>query len=234
MSNRSNDQVIVRLQRYLKEKAWLEKATKKNPFFAHEIESLTADQISFGYQPTFVRGYITGNSTGSGESTYGDTKTKRTTSIEFNTGEKLFIADNNKALTETCRAAASYVMDGFSPSDVISKRDARSVAEKYGKERCREALSDLNFPMSEYRLNRYAVHTTSDAFRVPIWPIYASIQTVKGDKKDIFIGYYYTSQNDKYIHLDIDVPLTGAQKWIIFGAIAGAVTVAITLISMLA
>ena len=232
MGNSANEQVISRLKRYLNEKDWLTKAQQKNPDFAKAIEELTADKISFGKQPKLIRGYVSGNSTASGEKTYGDTTTKRTTSIDFTTDEKLFISDYNQADIATCKAAATYVIDGFKADDVIPKRDANKVAEKQGKRLCEQALRDLDFSMNECRLNRYSIHTTSDAFTVPIWPIYASINDAKGNEKDIFIGYYYTYKNENYIHLSIDVPLTGKQKLLIFGAIAGVAVAVIALLIM--
>lgn len=228
----ANEQVISRLKRYLNEGGWIDKARSKNPDFANAIEALTPEQIIFGNQPTLIRGYVSGNATGIGEKTYGDTQTRRTTSIDFTTDEKLFISDYNKASVATCKAAATYVFDAFRESDVLAKSEARSVAEKRGKSVCREALSDLDFYMKEYRLNRYNIHTTSDAINVPIWPIYAKIKNPKGVEKEIFIGYYYTSKKENYIHLNIDIPLTGKQKLTVFGIIAGIAVVGILLISI--
>ena len=233
MGNSANEQVISRLKRYLTEKEWLAKARSKNADFANAIESLTADKISFGKQPTLIRGYVSGNSTASGEKTYGDTTTKRTTSIDFTTDEMLFVSDHNAADMATCRAAATYVLDNFSASDVHGKSEARSIAERRGKELCRQALYDLDFSMQECRLNRYNIHTTTDAFTVPIWPIYATIKDSKGNDKSIGIRYYYTYKNENYIHLSIDVPMTGKQKLIVFGVVAGLAVVAIALLAML-
>ena len=230
MANNAKTQVINRLKRYLNEEDWLVRARKKNPHFASEIENLSEKQISFGDQPTLTRGYIKGNATGSGENTYGDTTTRRTVSIDFTTDEKLFAQIGNKASMETCRAATEYVLTGFNASDVLETLDARKVADERGKYLCRQSLSDLNFSMNDYRLNRYNIVTTSDPFRVPIWPIMATIESEKGKEREIFLGYFYTSNKKNYIHLNIAIPLTGKQKWTIFGVISGIVLVLIAIL----
>ena len=233
MANNANYEVIDRLKRYFNEDDWLIKAKKKNLDFAEAIEGLKAEDIYYGDRPTLIRGYVWGNSTGSGESTYGDTTTKRTTSIDFNTDEYLFVADNNTATIPTCRAAARFVVDGFGSSDVVTKSEAHSIAEKEGKRVCRQALSDLDFNMSDCRLNRFGVQYTSDPVEVPIWPIFADINKSNGKSTSIHMGYYYTYENTNYIHLDIATPMTDKAKLILFGAIAAAATIAVIIISSL-
>jgi len=233
MANNASAQVISRLQRYFTEDNWLDKAKKKNPNFASTIENLSAEKIHFGKQPTFVRGYVSGNSTASGESTYGDTTTRRTISMDFTTDEKLFISYSNKADDTTCQAAADYVLKGFTNRDIYHQSDARSIAEKHGKNVCNRSLLDLNFFMKDYRLNRYDLHLTTNPFTVPIWPIYADITDENGKAYQKWIGYWYTKNNEDFIHLNIGVPMTGKNKMILFGAIAGAAIIAIAVLFML-
>ncbi|MBO5906591.1 MAG: hypothetical protein J6Q85_00360 [Clostridia bacterium] len=233
MASVEKNQVIDRLRRYLNENEWLEKARNKNPDFAQAIEGIQADSIYFGDGPILSRGYVWGNSTGSGESTYGDTTTKRTTSIDFNTDEYLIVADENAASMATCRAATRYVLDGYNTSDVITKYEARSIAEKEGKRLCRQALSDLNFGMSECRLNRYGIEYTSEPIKVPIWPIFTDIVDSNGKSTSVHLGYYYRCDNKDYIQMDISVPMTAKNKLIMFGAIAAAAIVVIVIIASL-
>lgn len=221
MSNITKTQIVSKIKSYISTEGWLEKAKKRNPEFAAKIENVNEDSITFGNAPTFVTGYVTGNSTAVGESTYGDTTTQRTISMDFDTSEYLFISNRNSAEKSVCKAAAKIFYNGWS-LHTIAESDL--LAEKYGKGVCRQSLNDLNFNMKEYRLNRYNFVATSDNFTPEFWPMFFNYK-VEDKELCVPIGYCYSNGNNDSIDINISIPLTGRQKWIIFGAIAAVVAV---------
>ncbi|MBQ9121822.1 MAG: hypothetical protein IJY12_05640 [Clostridia bacterium] len=217
MATKEQDLILSHLKQYLGE-GWSEKARRKNADFAAAVEALSANELTFGAQPTFVYGYVEGSSTASGEKEYGNTKSQRTISMEFSTNTCLFIdPDENRASKETCKAAPKYLKN--IPAEIHSTAESESMANRYGKDLCRQSLWDLDYSMKEYRLNRFHFRAASDPFKAPIWPIYGAT-LLKGKVKDTLLGYWIKEGGKDYIDIDIHIPMTKTKKFLIFGVIA--------------
>ena len=96
------------------------------------------------------------------------------------------------------------------------RRNSHACSRSHGKNLCRDALSDLDFTMNSYRLNRYDIHFTTDAFTVPIWPIFATIKNEKGEnigglykeeKKYRSTGTTIKWRPDLQVFTDINIPV---------------------------
>lgn len=214
MSNITKSKVITNLKSFINSNGWLEKAKKRNPLFSEKIENASEDSISFGYAPTLASGYVTGNSTASGESTYGDTTTRRTISMDFDTEEHLFISSKNLAEKHVCKAAAKTFFSGWTLHTIA---ESDMIAEKRGRAVCSQSLSDLNFTMKEYRLNRYSFIPTADDLTLEFWPMYFNYK-IEDKEYSIPIGYCYSKDNKDYIDINVNIPLTKKQQLIIIGA----------------
>lgn len=221
MSNITKSKIISNLKSYINSDGWLEKARKRNPEFSEKIENASEDSISFGHAPTFVIGYVTGNSTASGENTFGDTTTRRTISMDFDTEDHLFISSKNVAEKSICKVAAKTLYKGWTLHAIA---ESYMIAEKRGRAVCSQSLSDLNFIMKDYRLNRYNFIPLEDDFTPEFWPMYFNYK-IEEKAYSIPIGYCYSKGNNDYIDININVPFTKKQLLIIWGAITAVVAV---------
>ena len=212
------------LKHYL-ENEWNAKARKENPEYADLINSITPEQIYLGRSPTFQKGYVEGSSTAKGKSSNGDTVTTRTVSINFRTEEYYFITSSNTELAKSALRCFDY------GSSCHTTAEAEHLANKYGKNECRNSLYDLDFSMDEYRLNRHRLIFSGDEFTLPYHPIYANV-VEDGKEKIIHLGNYYVKNNTEYADWSIDIPLTAKKKMIIGGIIAAIVIIAIIIIAM--
>ncbi|MBO5214609.1 MAG: hypothetical protein J6B79_00275 [Clostridia bacterium] len=214
----AKSKVIAKLQSYLKSDAW-QKLKNKNKKYTQFLESLTEEDIDWGAKPGFIKGRVYGNSTGSGESTYGDTTTRRTVSINHVTNEKWFVPLSCKASKKTLERA--FENFGFK-SEFYYYKDVRALAEKDGKLEVNSDLYSLNFIPKEYRLNTYNVEYTSEIYWCKLWPIVAK-KTIDGKKMQYEIGYWEEHDGKETIDIKPVPPLTPLKKLIIAGVIAAAV-----------
>lgn len=204
---------------------WLNKAQKKNAVFARKIQALTARDISFGDNPEFFTAHMEGNCTAVGEKTYGDTKTQRTISFDFSTVIYLFLSPGNTAERKTCKDALKYINELKGYDKYHSIESSESLATQFGKQLARQNLSDLNFSMDEFRLNRWHQQQRSEMYRPPIWPIYGQISKENGKPQKVHLGYWYRNNGEDYVGFEIDVPMTKKGKWILAGVIGAAVLI---------
>ncbi len=211
------------LTQHIKDK-WYAKASKKNPEFAKAISEITLSDISISEPPTIRRGYVEGNSTGVGKSQQGDTTYTRTVSISFSTEEYFFAEKQDAAL-------ANYALSVLGAhSSCHTPAEAEYLASNYGRTQCRNNLHDLNFSMSEYRLNRYKLIYTDEPFRPPVYSVYANITNTKGKKEKVYVGHYYIRDDEEYVDWSISTPLTDKAKLIIGSVITAAIIVAAILL----
>ena len=227
----AQESVINALKKYLS-KGWLEKAKKTNPEFAAAVQNMPADNVSFGPNPTIVAGYVKGGCTASGESTYESTTTKRTVSINFTTDTAVFMAKSNSASVDACKKAVKVFPEIKEYGSLRSLSECENMAEEHGRTLARNDLSDLDFSMKEYRLNRYEFVPVTNVFKVDLWQIFGWV-SVNGKIKQFSMGYWYEKDGEKVVDLDIKVPLTGRQKLIIFGVIAATLLALVILFKLL-
>ena len=203
---------------------WYGKASKKNPEFANAVKEITISDVEIGDPPTLRCGYVEGSSTGVGKSQQGDTVYTRTVSVSFDTEEYFFAEKRDVTL-------ANYALRVFGArTECHTPSEAASLAEKCGRTHCRNDLSDLNYSMTEYRLNRYKLIYTGDEFTPDVYPVYANINHTNGKKEKISVGRCYLKDEEEYVSWNISTPMTDATKLIIGGIITAAVIVAVVLI----
>ena len=222
MKNATQDQQVVfdSFKRYIA-KEWLAKAKKKNPDFARQIENANASQIHFGNAPSFSKGYLYGSATATGRQTSGDTEYKRTISMELTTKEYTFLANDNKAEKSVCKAACKYL--DYLDDKYHNYYDRYKLFETYARNKCSDNLSDLNFTMYEFRVNRSEYVQTQPVFTCNFSPIYLDMVKNNGNDTKYLIGYYDTEK--ELIYYDLKIPMTSKNKLILTGAIAAAAAI---------
>lgn len=221
MGSTTREIVIARLRAFI-DAGGLKKARKNNPDFAETICSLKPEDIHFGSEPHFYEGYMHRSCTAMGEKRDGDYEMKRTVSLEFNTDTYVFVGGQQDM--KLCKYASKRFLNSES---LYKSDDEYRLAEKYGKKLAGQELSDLDYWMKEYRLNRCSFVKT-DTFTLPIWPIYAQVAS-----QQIFLGYWYEENQKSYTDFKISVPLTKKQSRILFGIIGGIAIVILLLILLL-
>ncbi len=217
MDNTKREIVIARLRTFI-DAGGLKKARKKNPDFAETICSLKPENIHFGSEPHFYEGYMHGSCTAVGEKKDGDYELKNTASLEFNTGTYVFVSGQQDI--KLCKYASKRLLNSES---LYRRDDEYRLVERYGKQLARQELSDLDYWMKEYRLNRYYFVET-DTFTLPVWPIYAQVASQR-----IFLGYWYEEDQKSYADFMISVPLTKKQSRVLLGIIGGVALVILLL-----
>ena len=99
------------------------------------------------------------------------------------------------------------------------KRQERSFADN----------NDLNYSLSEYRLNRYKL-IEDEMFTIPMKTINAEI-IVENKKKTVHIGNWYYKNGKEYVDIYIsDIPATTKTKIIIAGIIAAVILIILLII----
>ena len=173
-------------------------------------------------------GTVHGNSTAVGTKADGYSDITRTVSMDFHSDTYLFVDKSNNTTASFVRKAQS-LLKKYKDYDVKYKVEAEEIANKVGKAFCRESLNDLNFTLSEYRLNRYELVEKND-FTLPIREIKANT-FFENTKRTVTIGYWWIDNNGDervLIYFDNDsVPMSGKNKLIIFGLIALAIIILI-------
>lgn len=173
---------------------------KKTSQLLQLLKTVTEDAISFGEEPKYFFAYIECNSTGVGTSRFQGTETQRTVARDYVTDEHLFIdghiGTGAKGL-ELFYLKPEQVINYYKKSDIIK------VAKEYGFQLHLQHFRDLNFTLSDHRLNRHTVKVTKGPFTYPIRPVFATISE-KGEK--IAIGYIYEKDGKEYIIIEPEDP----------------------------
>ena len=219
----AQERVIGQLKKHFESEEWQRTRTKDSKY-AEWLENLTDKDITFGDSPKFIYGKVWGNSTGVGESTYGETTTQRTISIDHLSENICFVDLMNKADKKTLqRAFKNFRLAG---GKFYNQDKVYDLAEKEGKRAVKRNLEDLNFSFKSHRLNRYKMQYTSDVITCSLWPIYA-----KKDDQKKFIGFWEERDGNAKIDLDLYSPMTTKGKIITIGVIAAlAIIIALILI----
>ena len=141
----------------------------------------------------YFRAVIDCNSTGVGESSFEGTKTQRTVALDYTTQEHLYI-DGHIGAGE--KGLSIFVLKPGETTLYHSKDDIVKVAKRQGYELHLQNFRDLNFRLTDHRLNRYNVRVTKGPVSYPIRPILARYN----DKGDMCtIGYLYEQDGVEYI-----------------------------------
>lgn len=223
----NKDFIIERINAYLNS-GWLDKAQRKNPEYANAISEITKDKLIIGTDPVVCYGRVDGNATAVGTKYEDGGESKYTISLNFSSDTCLFVDKKYNTLVSTVKMAQRYFPE-LRGIEVRYKLEAESIAEKAGKKSCRQYLSDLNYNLSEYRLNRYNV-VEDEMFTIPMKPISAEI-LVGNKNKTVHIGNVYYKDNKDYVDIYLDdAPATTKTKLIIAGVIAAIILILILII----
>ena len=211
------ERALQALNNYISGEHWQKNARKHKKI--HEIlQNATAENIVFGSKPRFVLGKVVGNATGVGESTYGDTTTRRTVSMNFSSSQRCFVDLGCTADEGTLERAHKK---NFTGDKFFYQREASEIAESVGGAKVRSHLRDLDFTPQSTRINRYHIEYTSEVYTYKLWAIYVTYQKGRKQKK-IKIGYWDEMDGNTKIDIDVDVPLTFGEK-----VLATLITIAI-------
>ena len=183
------------------------------------LKSITEEAISFGEAPKYFFAYIECNSTGVGTSSFQGTQTQRTVARDYVTDEHLFIDGHVGA------GAKGLSLFYLKPNQTINyykTSDIEKVAKEFGFQLHLRHFRDLNFTLSDHRLNRHTVKVTKGPFTYPIRPIIATISQ-KGEK--IAIGYIYEKDGKEYVIIEPEDPReikkaankSGCAPWMFLG-----------------
>ena len=225
--NINKDFIIDRLKAYLKS-GWLDKAQRKNPEFANSIARITKDDLILGNEPMACFGQVDGNATAVGTQYENGGESTYTLSLNFSSDTYLFVDKKYSTLCSTVKMAQQYFPE-LRGVEVKYRYEAETVAEKAGKKFCRQYLNDLNYSLSEYRLNRYKL-IEDEMFTIPMKTINAEI-IVENKKKTVHIGNWYYKNGKEYVDIYIsDIPATTKTKIIIAGIIAAVILIILLII----
>ncbi len=205
-------------------------ASKNNAGLISELKAITAQDIYLGETPSYFFAYMTCNSTGVGESSFEGAKTQRTTSLDYNTDEYLFIDGH---LGAGQKGLSLFYLKGNETINFYSKNDIVKLAKRYGFQLHFQKFRDLNISMTNHRLNRYTVNVTKGPFSYPIRPIFA--RTAK--REQLLIGYTYESNGTEYIIIEPQKEKklkekTGCAPWMFLGLIFPPILVAAAIVML--
>lgn len=160
------------------------------------LKDITKEDIVIGEDVKYFRAVIDCNSTGVGESSFEGTKTQRTVALDYTTQEHLYI-DGHIGAGE--KGLSIFVLKPGETTLYHSKDDIVKVAKRQGYELHLQNFRDLNFRLTDHRLNRYNVRVTKGPVSYPIRPILARYN----DKGDMCtIGYLYEQDGVEYIIIE--------------------------------
>ncbi len=213
----AKERVISELKAYFESVAW-QSLRKKNFKYTEWIEKINEENLFFGENPKFITGQVWGNSTGVGESVYGDTTTQRTIALDHLSINKCFVDLSNKADKKTLKRG--FANFGFTSEKFYFQKQIADIAREDGKYKTQSNLRSLNFTPKSYRLNRYSLRYTGETISCSLWPIYA-----KQGKKDVFLGFWEEHNGKAQIDFEIKPPMTPLKKFIAIGVIAIAVLI---------
>lgn len=100
-------------------------------------------------------------------------------------------------------------------------KESDRPAKAFGYRLHSQAFHDLNFQLTDHRLNRHRVELTKGPFRLPIRPIFA---TLPDDGTKVTIGYLYEKDGQEHIIIEPEVPKatedkSGCAPWMFLGII---------------
>ncbi len=193
-------------------------ASKNNSRLFNELKTISPEDIYFGDAPQYFVAYINCNSTGVGESTYGNTKSQRTVARDYVTDEYLFIDGHlgaGKKGLELFYLKQGEIINFYSKDDIVK------TAKEYGFNLHLQYFRDLNYSLTDHRLNRYNVNVTKGPFTYPVRPIFATTSK----SKQVLIGYTYQANGTEYIIIEPErskkvselKEKTGCAPWMFFG-----------------
>ena len=215
----NNKEIITHLQKHLETNAQTNTKTKN---LTSRLKDITEEDIILGDDVKYYNAYIECNSTGVGESSFGGTKTKRTVSLDYTTREHLFV-DGHIGAGE--KGLSLFVLNPRESSQYYSTNDIVKIAKRRGFELHSQKFRDLNFRLTDHRLNRYNIHITNGPITYPIKPILARYN----DKGDICtIGYLYEKDGLEHIIIEPSEMVSdeknffkkiGFAPWMLFGIV---------------
>lgn len=162
------------------------------------LEEVTEEDITVGDEPKYFNAYIECNSTGVGESSFGGTQTRRTVALDYTTDTHLFV-DGHMGAAQ--KGLSLFVLKPGQTTAYYSKEDIVKVAKTHGYNLHAQKFRDLNFIITDHRLNRYDIKVTKGPTSYPIRPIIATVND-KGDT--CTIGYLYEKDGAEYIIIEPD------------------------------
>ncbi len=189
----NNKEIITHLQKHIETKAETNTKTRK---LLNYLKDITEEDIIIGEDVKYYNAYIECNSTGVGESSFEGAKTQRTVSLDYTTKEHLFVDGHIGA---GAKGLSLFVLKPGETTQYYSKNDIVKIAKRRGFELHSQKFRDLNFRLTDHRLNRYNVHITKGPKSCPIRPILARYN----DKGDMCtIGYLYEKAGLEYIIIE--------------------------------
>ena len=208
--------VIDQLHQYINSEK-IEAVKKKNPEFASALSNITENNIYYGNEPVLCFGTVYGNSTAVG--TQGDAYNEitRTISLDFNSNTYIFV-DKNTNTTASFVRKAQHILKKYQNYEVKYMIEAEEIAKKVGKQLCKRDLNDLNFQLSEYRLNRFEL-VEEDVITLPIREI-KSEMFFENKKRTVTIGYIWENNGEEHVMIYFDndsIPMMKKKKLIILG-----------------
>ena len=188
-------EVLKHLKNFIDRKKQ-EQQDKKTARLLSALEFVTEQGITFGNCPKYFFARMECNSTGVGTSSFKGTETQRTVALDYVTDEYLFIDGHVGA---GAKGLSLFFLKKGEIVNYYKKSDIEKVAKHYGFQRHLQDFRDLNFILTDHRLNRHQVHITKDPFSFPIRPIIATISK-KGEK--MTVGYVYEKEGKEYILIE--------------------------------
>ena len=188
-------EILKHLQKFIESKQHV-KCDKKTARLYSVLQSIHEEHLSLGNLPNYFFAYLECNSTGVGRSSFEGCETQRTVARDYVTDEYLFVDGH----IGTCEKGLSLFF--LKPNQTIhyhQKGDIIKLAKRYGMQLHAQYFSDLNFRVSDHRLNRHTVQVTQGPFSYPIRPIFATISK-KGEK--ITVGYVYEKDGKEHIIIE--------------------------------
>ena len=180
-------------------------------------KSIKEEDVVIGNFPKYFWAYISCNSTGVGTSSFGGTETRRTIARDYVTDEYLFV-DGDMAAAQ--KGFSLLLLKDGENINFYSIQDTVKLAKQQGYRLHAQEFHDLNFAMSDHRLNRHKVNVTKGPFSIPIRPIYA---IVSDEGQQITVGYVYEKDGMEYIIVEPEDPAQKKKKrfalWLLLGFI---------------
>lgn len=158
-----------------------------------ELDAVTEQRLFFGEQPQYFFARIECNSTGVGTSRFKGTETRRTVARDYVTDEHLYIDGH---LGTGVKGLELFFLKPGQTINYYKKSDIEKVAKQTGYQLHAQSFRDLNFMITDHRLNRHAIKLTQKPFTYPIRPIMAVVSE-RGKKRTI--GYIYEKDGSEHI-----------------------------------
>lgn len=178
---------------------------KKTAQLMGALGRVTTENLMIGDPPSYFRARLECNSTGVGESSFGGTTTQRTVAMDYTTDE-LFFIDGDEATAR--KGLELFYLKRGQTLNYYRKNEAKKVATREGFLRHSRSFHDLNFHLTDHRLNRFSMQITQNPFSAPIRPI-SAVLSEKGDK--IMIGYIYEADGVEHVLIEPQ-GITSAQE----------------------